>query len=153
MATGVCINFPANAGGSQPLKFTEIASFEDFLTWFKHEESKSKQPEKVTKPTERALLPEKIPALKKEGADSVLDLSLPKDLFNDEAEPLLESNNAFNFIDLFSEENQTTKDESKPSFGARVIMDDNFDKMDKYRFNEVRDSIEGAEFTLELKTN
>lgn len=42
---------------------------------------------------------------------------------------------------------------SKPSFGARVIMDEAFEQMEEYRFNEVRDSIEGAEFTLELKTN
>lgn len=84
----------------------------------------------------------------------VLDLSLPKGLFEDDFEFVLKDNSGVKMIDLFSAPlNNMQHDSSNTSFGGRLLMDEHFQQLEEYRLNDVRDSIEGAELTLEVKTN
>jgi hypothetical protein len=90
----------------------------------------------------------------KQNDKQVLDLSLPKGSFEDDSEFVLKDSGGVKMIDLFSAPlNNVQSGSSKTSFGGRILMDENFQQLEEYRFNDVRDSIEGAELTLEVKTN
>lgn len=89
----------------------------------------------------------------KQNEEKVLDLSLPKGLFEDDSEFVLKESGGVKMIDLFSAPLNSHQDSSNTSFGGRILMDENFQQLEEYHFNDVRNSIEGAELTLEVKTN
>ena len=41
----------------------------------------------------------------------------------------------------------------RTSFGGRILMEEGFEEREEYRLQDIRGSIEGAELTLEVKTN
>lgn len=41
----------------------------------------------------------------------------------------------------------------RTSFGGRILMEEGFEEREDYRLQDIRGSIEGAELTLEVKTN
>ena len=86
-------------------------------------------------------------------ANRPLNLSLPKGLFDDDTEFVLKEDRGIKMKNLFSAPTKAPSDDSTTSFGGRILMDDNFQQLEEYRINDVRDSIEGAELTFEVKTN
>jgi len=74
--------------------------------------------------------------------DDVMDMSI----FKHEYKSMLP--------DLFTPV-EVEEEESRTSFGGRVLMDEGFEEfnVDELRLQDIRGSIEGAEITLEVKTN
>lgn len=89
-----------------------------------------------------------------EKSQKLLDLTLPQfvddvmdmSIFKYEYKSMLP--------DLFTP-SEIEEEESRTSFGGRVLMEEGFEELDvdEYRLQDIRGSIEGAEITLEVKTN
>lgn len=45
------------------------------------------------------------------------------------------------------------EEDERTSFGGRILMEEGFEEREEYRLQDIRGSIEGAELTLEVKTN
>lgn len=45
------------------------------------------------------------------------------------------------------------EERDRTSFGGRILMEEGFEDREEYRLQDIRGSIEGAELTLEVKTN
>lgn len=84
----------------------------------------------------------------------LLDLSLPQRVNEALDINILNSDYESMLPDLFAPV-VIEEEEDRMSFGGRVLMDEKFDdiELEQYRFQNIRGSIEGAEITLEVKTN
>lgn len=81
-----------------------------------------------------------------------LDLTLPQ-LVNDEQDMIIfKHENKSILPDLFRPSVVKEEDE-RTSFGGRILMEEGFEELEEYRLQDIRGSIEGAELTLEVKTN
>lgn len=89
-----------------------------------------------------------------QASQKILDLTLPQ--FVDEVMDMKIFKYEYKSIlpDLFRPV-KVEEEESRTSFGGRVLMDEEFDdiELDQYRLQDIRGAIEGAEITLEVKTN
>lgn len=141
----------------EELEFSDIDSFGDFLEWVKteFEDMKGRHLDKEPNTEGGLILPEvSAPLIKNAPNDGPLDLSLPHDTFDEDADFSLKSDRSLNMPDLFSKTPISVKEkEETTSFGGRLLMDENFEELDQYRIQDIRNSIQGAELTFEVKTN
>ena len=156
LASICCLSSIAMA--DDDIKFSEIDSFTDFLEWVEDEfeQFKGHKPEDIKDLPSKIVSPENSPATIKEApADrQLLDLSLPEEAIGDEGSYRFKEHQSLNMPDLFS---KTVKDDdqdtSTTSFGGRLLMDEGFDELEQYRLQDIKNSIQGAELTFEVKTN
>jgi hypothetical protein len=146
-----CLSSIAMAGDD--IKFSEIDSFTDFLEWVEDEFEQFKgrdKPEESKDLPSKVVSPENSPTAIKEAP--ALDLTLPEEIVGDESNYQLKEHQSLSMPDLFS---KTVKDEdaSTTSFGGRLLMDEGFDELEQYRLQDIKNSIQGAELTFEVKTN
>lgn len=149
------------ANDSEDMRFSDIDSFGDFLEWMEEELEQMKRGYQKEAETEadsdfELIIPELTPAPSKDapGLDGPLDLTLPETAFDDDADFKLNDPKSINMPDLFS--NSDIKDKETPSttsFGGRLLMDEGFEELEQYRFQDIKNSIRGAELTFEVKTN
>lgn len=142
-------------------EFCVIEKLSYFVNWvekaikrIEEEHFSSKSNDSIEEIVSVPVVPVAPVAVIEEEPNIILDLTIPDMKY--EGTMGVDKGQKLNFPDMFSAQSKKPyiKEEGGASFGGRLLMDDaELENMEKYRFNEVREAVRGAEVSLEFKTN